>query len=620
MLLPTLIGAVGLLSTAVEAAPKGSDFSSKVQSTTTAATHGGGFQAPEAFTPQAAPRPRENIAVDLPFLEPRNMLNATANSTATSPVTTRTETVLPIGTSTTDADYTTECPTGSVIVSTKTVDVTVYISAGVSFTVTEPCDDVTSSGHSSGTITHGSETVQSEGPCTTDGCHYGKPSYGHPSETTSTVSEHHCSHPGHCDEETTDPYNKPTYPFPSGSTTLTRNQTIQTYTHPGHTHTSTEPCDDDLTSTIVTTISGNHTTQTQTTIITYSDPASTEPCDDETSSTLTSMTTIPRNQTMQSYTNPGHTVTTSEPCDDEATSSSALKTTKTGSETIQTYTRPGHTTTSEPCDDDLTSTLSSVTTVSANQTIQTYTNPRHTATTSEPCDDETTTGMESTSISIPTTIRTSIPPFANTSVPLTSRSFTTTTILTEPCDETTTSRSFTVTPFLSTTTTPTFATETCVIDTSMTPVTTATLTTATTPPQYTQPSQTVCEYNYEPGTPDRDSEHCGVPGEPVGTYFIAEFIEDRPGVVVSLEGCYQFCDSVMDSTRGCQAYRFYHNNLGAPRCALYGMPVSWDVRELDPNQPNRWYDLTCGSPTAEAWHEDMPASHADAGIQIGIDI
>lgn len=93
-------------------------------------------------------------------------------------------------------------------------------------------------------------------------------------------------------------------------------------------------------------------------------------------------------------------------------------------------------------------------------------------------------------------------------------------------------------------------------------------------------------------------------------------------MAVTEEGCYQFCDvscysppkrkntnmtqSVMEDTKGCQSYRFYKNELGASRCDLYGMTVSHVVRDLDNNQPGRWYDLSCGSPTGQKWHESMP--------------
>ena len=67
----------------------------------------------------------------------------------------------------------------------------------------------------------------------------------------------------------------------------------------------------------------------------------------------------------------------------------------------------------------------------------------------------------------------------------------------------------------------------------------------------------------------------------------------------------------MQDTRGCESYRFFTNELGAPRCDLYGMPVSRSVKDIDNKQSGAWYDIGCGSPTAQKWHVDgsMPASH-----------
>lgn len=70
----------------------------------------------------------------------------------------------------------------------------------------------------------------------------------------------------------------------------------------------------------------------------------------------------------------------------------------------------------------------------------------------------------------------------------------------------------------------------------------------------------------------------------------------------------------MESTKGCQSYRFYKNQLGAARCSLYGRGVALSVADLDKNQPDVWYDLTCGSPTAEKWHQNMPADHGKRAI------
>jgi hypothetical protein len=57
-----------------------------------------------------------------------------------------------------------------------------------------------------------------------------------------------------------------------------------------------------------------------------------------------------------------------------------------------------------------------------------------------------------------------------------------------------------------------------------------------------KPTKTVCEHDHEAGEPDEETAYCGVSGRPAGVYFIAEFIEQRSGVAVTPEGCYQFCD------------------------------------------------------------------------------
>lgn len=73
----------------------------------------------------------------------------------------------------------------------------------------------------------------------------------------------------------------------------------------------------------------------------------------------------------------------------------------------------------------------------------------------------------------------------------------------------------------------------------------------------------------------------------------------------------------MEDTRGCESYRFYNNELGAPRCDLYGAPVSRAVRHLDNSQPGRWYDLSCGCPTSQEWHDEMPSGHRAAAQVAG---
>lgn len=310
--------------------------------------------------------------------------------------------------------------------------------------------------------------------------------------------------------------------------------------------------------------------------------ASTEPCDDETSS-VTSVseppvivsTPIPfANYSMTAPNTKRHEST--EPCDDETT-------TPMTSSTIVSNMTP-----TTPYDDE-TMTPSAISSSST-----------------EPCDDDTTTTWTSTVVAGNTTA----------SSPSSSSS--------EPCDETSTSKPVSVTPFLSssTTTSASSTSSTPVIDTYMVPVSTPVLSTT---PTYPLPvKETICEHTVQPGSPSKDTTYCGVHGTPASTYFISEFTEERSGVPVSLEDCYQFCISAAQTTRGCQSYRYYTNSAGAPRCALYGLTISKSVRELDSAQSDVWYDLTCGSPSEEAWHSDMPTSHQDEDddslLQLSIDI
>ncbi|KDN70146.1 hypothetical protein CSUB01_02502 [Colletotrichum sublineola] len=143
-------------------------------------------------------------------------------------------------------------------------------------------------------------------------------------------------------------------------------------------------------------------------------------------------------------------------------------------------------------------------------------------------------------------------------------------------------------------------TESCVIDTSMIPVTIAPLTSV--PTSTLIPTKTVCQEDAPTGKPKPGNNHCGVHGLPVGNYFLARFVENAPGVPVTLEGCYQFCASVMDTTNGCKAYRFYpERGLNVPRCDLYGSSVAYALDSINNDHPDIWFDLTCGSPSDERW-------------------
>ena len=69
----------------------------------------------------------------------------------------------------------------------------------------------------------------------------------------------------------------------------------------------------------------------------------------------------------------------------------------------------------------------------------------------------------------------------------------------------------------------------------------------------------------------------------------------------------------MEDTDGCQSYRFYTNEFGAPRCDLYGMTVSHVVKDLDNSQSGKWYDLSCGSPTEQNWSGGISTGNGNPG-------
>ncbi|TDZ46073.1 hypothetical protein CTRI78_v009037 [Colletotrichum trifolii] len=134
----------------------------------------------------------------------------------------------------------------------------------------------------------------------------------------------------------------------------------------------------------------------------------------------------------------------------------------------------------------------------------------------------------------------------------------------------------------------------------MVPVTSAAL---TSPPSSTVvPTKTVCQDNAPTGKPGPGVNHCGVHGLPVGNYFLARFVENSPGRRVTLEGCFQFCASVMNATDGCKSYRFYpERGLNVPRCDLYGSDVAYALNSINNDHPDVWFDLACGSPSDEQW-------------------
>ncbi|KAF5868014.1 uncharacterized protein Bfra_007209ia [Botrytis fragariae] len=103
------------------------------------------------------------------------------------------------------------------------------------------------------------------------------------------------------------------------------------------------------------------------------------------------------------------------------------------------------------------------------------------------------------------------------------------------------------------------------------------------------------------GTPNPAAVHCGLHGLPVGDYFLAEFVEDKAGVAVTLQGCWEFCDGVYGIDKGCVSYSFYPEpGTGAPRCDLFGGSVAQSLDSIIPSVPNVWFDLECGDPSLRA--------------------
>lgn len=383
--------------------------------------------------------------------------------------------------------------------------------------------------------------------------------------------------------------------------------------------TTTEPCDD---GTSMTTVVRNMT-MTRTIV---RDITTTEPCPEDETTPAMGMNQTQVHTTMPPHETGGHTITkefnitTTEPCDTDSSSMPAM-TPAYHNTTTMMHNQPssmqgegGHTTTkefnmtvTEPCDTDSTS-MPAMTPGKHNSTsTMGHASSMPHRSSSMPMSTPASSGHNST-----TPVKHMSPPTATPTLPY--------------CDELDNSTT------VSTVTKP-MTTTICVIDTSMTPVTMGTTNMPSKTHAAPRPTKTVCVHDGPIGSPSNGTAYCGIHGKPAGTYFIAEFIENKPGVAVTEEGCYQFCDvsfisstqglhisfhisytnihlqSVMEATKGCQSYRFYKNELGAPRCALYGRSVAASVDDLDKNQPDVWYDLACGSPTDEKWHKNMPATH-----------
>ncbi|OLN94243.1 hypothetical protein CCHL11_02917 [Colletotrichum chlorophyti] len=302
---------------------------------------------------------------------------------------------------------------------------------------------------------------------------------------------------------------------------------------------------------------------------------------------------------------------TTEPCNDDTGSTSRFNSTTTAlsthsNSTASWFTRTATSAAQETrCDDE----TGSVTSVSSTPTSTAWANQTsslalsHVSSFSSSLLNVTST-HQSTSTEEPN-MSTAAPSHSAESSSLTedSTTRTSTRAITTPL---TSIQSQTVTPFLPTTSITTAhspaitPTESCVIDTSMVPITSAPLTSV--PSSTLTPTKTVCQDDAPTGKPKPGNNHCGVHGLPVGNYFLARFVENAPGRRVTLEGCYQFCGSVMNATNGCMAYRFYpERGLNVPRCDLYGSNVAYALDSINNDHPDIWFDLACGSPSDERW-------------------
>merc|ERR1711977_572496 len=119
-------------------------------------------------------------------------------------------------------------------------------------------------------------------------------------------------------------------------------------------------------------------------------------------------------------------------------------------------------------------------------------------------------------------------------------------------------------------------------------------TTAVLHPSTTASQTTTVAGGEATGIPDPTAFHCGVHGLPIGLYKMAEYWEERAGVDVTLEGCYEFCAA---DSEGCFSYSFYYEEgLGDARCDLFGGSVADSLDSIIPEVPRVRYDIGCGNP------------------------
>ncbi|KAK2073173.1 hypothetical protein P8C59_007471 [Phyllachora maydis] len=138
-------------------------------------------------------------------------------------------------------------------------------------------------------------------------------------------------------------------------------------------------------------------------------------------------------------------------------------------------------------------------------------------------------------------------------------------------------------------------TQTIVIDTTVTPASLETMTSSFTT---VVPITTTVGSSAPSGTPDLGTAHCGVHGSPNGNWRLAQYDYNTGSEPVTLVGCWEFCLYSQSFDGGCKSYDFFFNELGASRCQLYGSTVAYALASVDNHQPDLWYDLGCGNPSA----------------------
>ncbi|KAF4995125.1 hypothetical protein FDECE_12896 [Fusarium decemcellulare] len=645
MLLYTLVGAAGLFS-AVEAAPRGLGLGKLRRDGRY--SYGNMYKEPDVYTPVAAYTPPDtNTKLAGYYPPPKNTSTSAINIKTLEPAI--------------------QCPTNGVYVSTKTVDVTITVTASSDVSYAPVYNDYTKTLTVNGTIyvpggkhvytqpyevetrdaypepeATGNYPVNSnylpphntKAPDGTDGYpymnstiaasfttpidkHAYETDYQYPNQTAvyNTPSGYNSIapvntkpvYPGSSDNSSivAPVYTKPVYPHPSGNSSalppfFTPPAYPSVYTPPAYTKAVyTPPILPGNSSVIDLPV---YTKPAQKTPI-YTKPAYSDPATPSNSSIVASVFTPP------SYTKPVYS--------DPANSSIMAPVNTKGIDT-PIYTPPAYTKLvySDPAVSSNSSVLPPVYTKPVKTPI--YTPPFNTKV-PFPSESSESAELPFTSAAANSTVAPVIPVYPErTPVASTSQNDAVSASVTQTPSGTTTdldcdtetlrtpATSIYETPSLVRTPVAASTTDTCVIDSSMAPIATSYLnTTATT--MYSAPTETSYDDNVQKRAPKRGSAYCGVNGEAAGLNFLAEFSENKVGVAVTLEGCYQFCEGNIPSTRGCQAYRFYQVN-GSPRCALYRASVSASVSNLDVSVESRWYDLTCGSPTTGTTPNDQSQS------------